>query len=628
MEQSNSAKGWSDDPRVLAYALGELGPDDRAVIDRALASGDEALRAELRDLEAFLPMLEPSVVAEPAVLGDAARDAIVQAASARRPRPRSHWPRTFAAAAMVLAGVGVWVHLGVRDGAAESQGYFMGESRRAAWRPVVTPTYTGEMVIKEVRPTPENLLRGMGYMGYGEDATGDLLEVRDWADSGFVKTQDDALSTFAIDVDTASYARARSLIQDGRRPMSHEVRVEEFINYFAYGDEAPRSGTAHPLAVTAQVAAAPWNPSHRLVRIGLAAERIEFQEREPANLVFLVDVSGSMSSAGKLPLVVKALALLTESLAPNDRIAIVVYAGSKGLALDSTPVAAREAILQALESMASGGSTNGGAGIQLAYSVARSHFVESGVNRVILCTDGDFNVGVTSESALLELIAEEAAGGVDLTVLGFGDGNYRDDKMEALSNRGNGNFAYIDSMIEARKVLASEVGGTLVTVARDTKIQVAWDPQFVESFRQIGYENRQLAHADFEDDSVDAGEVGAGHVVSALYEVVPVPGVNLAAADAIGEVRVRYQPPSGGASRLLTAPVRDGGATFDEGAESLRFSSAVAAFGMILRDSSYVGEATLQDVRRWALEALGADPGGLRAAFVGLVERVDELAGR
>lgn len=483
---------------------------------------------------------------------------------------------------------------------------------------------------------------------------------RDLPENPFVDVTKDAFSTFSIDVDTASYSTARGAIAGGRLPAPTQVRVEEFVNYFSYDDAPPSADADEPFAVSAEVGAAPWAPRHRLVRIGLKAEEIEFDERVPASLVFLVDVSGSMNRPDKLPLVKKALGMLTQSLEPEDRVAIVVYASAVGLALDSTPVEARESILQALERLSAGGSTNGGKGIQLAYSVARDHFVEEGVNRVILCTDGDFNVGVTDEDALEELIAEEAAGGIELTVLGFGTSGSAggDSRMEVLSGRGNGNYAALDTELEARRVLASEIGGTLHTVAKDVKIQVAWNPAVVSHFRLIGYENRMLAHRDFLDDRKDAGEIGAGHGVTALYEVVPA-GIGLAGRAqnayegvargedvpepgtaksqeprpfgqaALGDrldgtplldVRLRYKLPGSDTSVGFEGTVYDEGASFAEAPADLRFAASVAAFAMLLRGSDKVGDTTLADVRRWALEAKGLDPGGLREGFVELVE--------
>ena len=697
-------KDWSDDPRLLAYLLGELPDEQRAPIDAALAEGDEGLANELASLRAFLPELEGALAPassqadsslDSPVLSESARAAITAAAAKQLRTPRrtrqGALAKSLAAAVLVVGGVGIWQlrAMGHKDAGGrdfsvianiegDAAGYAASE-QVDGWRPVIDVEFTGKMIIKksfprngpsgkyaidvlggrdmqitrslesigytggssdeaavravvagrisEARPDVAEKLKSMGYLfgiGYSEsDVVIPPLE-----DNLFIDTGEDKLSTFSIDVDTASYTLTRSMIESGRYPRPASVRAEEFINYFSYDDAAPEAGAPHPMAVTAQVATAPWAKGHRLVRIGLAAERIEFEERAAANLVFLVDVSGSMSNANKLPLVIKALALLTESLSPEDRIAIVVYAGSEGLALDSTPIAAREAILQAFESLNAGGSTNGGAGIELAYKVARAHFVDEGVNRVILCTDGDFNVGATSDGALEELIATESAGGVDLTVLGFGRGNFQDQKMEKLSNRGNGNFAYIDSEREARKVLAREVAGTLVTVARDTKIQVEWNADLVQSFRQIGYENRQLEHADFANDAIDAGEMGAGHVVTALYEVVPQPGARLTGGVSIGEVRVRYKRPKRATSEILTVPILDEGVNFEDAPEALRFSAAAAAFAMILRGSAFVGDATLRDVRRWGIDAEGVDPGGLRAGFVELVEKAMKFEGR
>ena len=472
-----------------------------------------------------------------------------------------------------------------------------------------------------------------------------VMEVAERAareEAPFISADVDPFSTFSIDVDTASYSSARAAIFGGRRPDPDAIRVEEFVNYFRYDDPVPRAGDERPFAVTVQTGAAPWQPRHRLVRIGMKARSMDFAQRRRANLVFLVDVSGSMQRPNKLPLVKRALGILTESLHPEDRVAVAVYASAEGLALDSTPLAAREAILQSLERLESGGSTNGGAGIRLAYSVAREHLVEGGVNRVILCTDGDFNVGVTGPGALEELIASEAATGVELTVLGFGDSSRGDERMEALSNRGNGNYALIDSELEARKVLAEQVGGTLLTVASDVKIQVAWNPAQVAAFRLVGYENRRLEHQDFLDDGKDAGEIGAGHGVTALFEVVPrgaEAGLELGreigavehtpdheipeayTGDGLVEVRLRYKEPGASSSTGFAVAGRDGGASFDGAPADLRFAAAVATFAQILRGAPEVGGVSADAVREWALLAKGDDPGGLREGFVQLVER-------
>jgi Ca-activated chloride channel family protein len=462
----------------------------------------------------------------------------------------------------------------------------------------------------------------------------------------FVSTRLDTHSTFSIDVDPASYSNVRRMLRDGTRVPPDAVRIEELVNYFPYRYERPAPGDARPFTVHVDVADAPWQPRHRLVRIGLAAAELDLSERPRANLVFLLDVSGSMDDPQKLPLVKRALALLVEQLGDDDSVAIVVYAGAEGLALPATLGAAREAILQSLERLQAGGSTNGGAGLRLAYRTARGAFLEGGLNRVILCTDGDFNVGETSDGDLERLITDEAKSGVFLTVLGFGSGNWQDAKMEKLSNRGNGNFAYIDSLAEARKVLVEELGGTLATVAKDVKVQVEFNPAEVQAARLIGYENRVLAHQDFLDDQKDAGEIGAGHRVTALYEVIPVgvpyeaPAVpeskytgerSPSGAAASGElltVRLRYKAPDGDTSTGFEVPVRDTGTRFHEADDDLRFAASVAAFGMVLRGSAHVGTTGFDDVRQWALEALGEDAGGYREGFLELVELARAAAER
>ncbi|MSR64029.1 MAG: DUF3520 domain-containing protein, partial [Planctomycetes bacterium] len=370
----------------------------------------------------------------------------------------------------------------------------------------------------------------------------------------------------------------------------------------------------------------------------------EFAKPCVKNLVFLVDVSGSMDDPAKLPLVQRSLRLLVDELAPEDRVALVVYAGNSGLVLPSTAVDARGQILAAIENLKAGGSTNGGSGIQLAYHTAREHFAKEGVNRVILATDGDFNVGVTDRDALLRLIEGEAKSGVFLSVLGFGTGNLKDATMEQLADHGNGNYAYVDSLAEARKVLVRELGATLQTIAKDVKIQVEFNPARVSAYRLIGYENRALAARDFNDDTKDAGEIGAGHTVTALYEIVPA-GVELAhvdtlryqtetphAADSASSelltVKLRYKQPSADESELLSVPFTDEGRSFDQSAPDLRFAAAVAAFGMCLRDSKLRGSTTLRDVTLWAEPALGADKDGDRREFLKLVDLAAGLSGR
>ena len=446
------------------------------------------------------------------------------------------------------------------------------------------------------------------------------------------------LSTFSIDVDRASYANIRRFIQDGQRPPVDAVRIEEMINYFPYqwGDVAGE----HPFAVTTEVTQAPWKREHRLVRIGLHAESIETENLPPSNLVFLLDVSGSMSSQDKLPLLKKAFALLVDQLREQDRVAIVVYAGAAGLVLPSTPGSEKDEILAALEKLRAGGSTAGGAGIKLAYDVARKNHIDGGNNRVILATDGDFNVGASSDDAMVKLIEKERESGTFLSVLGFGTGNLKDSKMEQIADHGNGNFAYIDGLLEARKVLVEEMGGTLLTLAKDVKLQVEFNPATVSGYRLIGYENRLLADEDFNDDTKDAGELGAGHTVTALYEVVPA-GVAMPRPsvdplryqaqqpaednapppsrfeDEMMFVKVRYKDPDGDTSRLLEHAVMD---RTGMPSADLRFAAAVAGFGMLLRESEHAGTFTLDDVVSLAEAGRGDDPRGYRGEFIRLVE--------
>jgi secreted protein with Ig-like and vWFA domain len=483
----------------------------------------------------------------------------------------------------------------------------------------------------------------------------------------FVRVADAPLSTFSIDVDTASYANVRRFIQQmGTLPPADAVRIEEMINYFDYGYTPPAADSEDPFAVNMGVAVAPWQPEHRLVRIGLKGREIERAARPDSNLVFLIDVSGSMADENKLSLVKQSLALLVEELGARDRVAIVVYAGESGLVLPSTPGSDRRSILDAIEGLGAGGSTNGAGGIQQAYDIAAEQMIEGGVNRVILATDGDFNVGITSEDDLQRLIEDEAKRGIFLTTLGYGMGNYKDTTLELLADKGNGNYAYIDTLAEARKVLVEQMSGTLVAIAKDVKIQVEFNPAKVAAYRLIGYENRMLAARDFDDDTKDAGEIGAGHSVTALYEIVPVgvpigagvagsgdsdplryqpiptsepsapqsdaaPGlqdrVSSAHADELMLLKLRFKPPNGLLSRKIEFPITDDNRALDQADPDFRFAAAVAAFGMILRESPYRGNATLDMVARLAEPVVGQDPSGLRREFLDLVAAAQRMSG-
>ena len=462
--------------------------------------------------------------------------------------------------------------------------------------------------------------------------------------------KEQALSTFSIDVDTASYALVRRFLHDRQIPPADAVRLEEMLNYFRY-DDAPPVGD-DPFSVSLETAACPWRAGHRLVRVGLKGREIAAAARPGTSLVFLVDVSGSMNEPNKLPLVKQSLSMLVDQLTENDKVAIVTYAGDAGLKLAPTSGDQKARIRGAIEALAAGGSTNGSAGIELAYAQAAEAFVKGGSNRVVLATDGDLNVGVTNDAALVELIKQKASSGVFLTVLGYGQGNLQDEKMEKLADNGNGIYAYIDGAREARKVLVEQLTGSTVTIAKDVKIQVEFNPAQVAAYRLLGYENRIMAAKDFKDDTKDAGEIGAGHGVTALYEIVPTaaadkspvideplkyqpketvaakPEAPAEAGPASSELltlKLRYKEPTGDTSQERVFPLEDTGTTFENASTNLRFAAAVAEFGMLLRESAHRGEASLAHVTATAAGALGTDPGGLRAEFLDLVREAGAL---
>jgi Ca-activated chloride channel family protein len=464
-------------------------------------------------------------------------------------------------------------------------------------------------------------------------------------DNPFMKVNDNPLSTFSIDVDAASYSNVRRILNSGQLPQLGAVRIEEMINYFSY-EYAQPVGKA-PFAVHTELRVCPWNTSHQLVLIGLQGKKIEVNELPPSNLTFLIDVSGSMSSRDKLPLVKESLKLLVDQLRPIDKVAIVVYAGNAGLVLPLTSGDRKMAIREAIEQLESGGSTAGGQGIKLAYSVAKEHMNKEGNNRVILCTDGDFNVGLSSDDALERMIEEERKSGVFLTVLGFGTGNYQDAKMQKLADKGNGNHAYIDQLSEAKKVLINEFGGTLFTIAKDVKLQVEFNPAKIKGYRLIGYENRMLAKEDFNDDRKDAGDMGSGHTVTALYELVPqgvampetgkvdslryqtvLPAVSTEQAklaDEVLNIKLRYKEPDGDKSSMLSFPVKGKALPFEQASNNFRFAAAVASFGMLLRESEHKGNSSYAFVKSLAQSAVGEDKEGYRKEFLQLLDKTSAI---
>lgn len=459
----------------------------------------------------------------------------------------------------------------------------------------------------------------------------------------FLAATQNPLSTFSIDVDEASYSNVRRYLENGSIPPAGAVRIEEMINYFDYDYTKPTNG--EPFSVNTEISDCPWNPQHKLIHIGLQGKEIPVDNLPASNMVFLVDVSGSMNEANKLPLVQASMNMLVDQLREKDKVAIVVYAGSAGLVLPSTSGASKTKIKEAIDNLEAGGSTAGGEGIKLAYKTAKENFIKNGNNRIILATDGDFNVGAGSDDELVRMIEQERKSGVFLSVLGYGMGNYKDNKMQQLADKGNGNHSYIDNISEARKVLVNEFGSTLFTIAKDVKIQIEFNPSKVQAYRLVGYENRMLASEDFNDDNKDAGELGSGHTVTALYEVIPV-GVKddftksvdplkyqsndkkifSSNTDEIMTIKLRYKKPDEDVSKLITHPVMDNHTAVENTSNNFRFSAAVAEFGLMLRSSEYKQQSSYSQVVSLAKGAKGTDDNGYRAEFIRLVQAATSLA--
>ncbi|HEX6181273.1 MAG TPA: von Willebrand factor type A domain-containing protein [Chitinophagaceae bacterium] len=460
----------------------------------------------------------------------------------------------------------------------------------------------------------------------------------------FLTSKDNPLSTFSIDVDAASYSNVRRFLQSGTLPPSGAVRTEELINYFKY--DYPQPKDEHPFSINTEIADCPWNSKHKLAMIGLQGKIIPMESLPPSNLVFLIDVSGSMEDPNKLPLVQASMGLLVDQLRQQDKVAIVVYAGNAGLVLPSVNGLEKSVIRSAIDRLRAGGSTAGGAGIKLAYSVARDNFIKEGNNRVILCTDGDFNVGASSNDELERMIEEERKSGVFLTVLGYGTGNYQDSKMQKLADKGNGNHAYIDNMTEARKVLVSEFGGTLFTIAKDVKLQIEFNPATVKAYRLIGYENRLLNKEDFNNDLKDAGELGSGHTVTALYEIIPIgvesnfiekvdglkyqkaPEASVTDASEMMTIKFRYKKPDGNKSILMQHVVMNKQGSIKSASENFRFAAAVAEFAMLLRNSEFKQSSNYDHAWKLAKNALGNDAEGYRSEFLNLLRNAQSLAAK
>jgi Ca-activated chloride channel homolog len=475
---------------------------------------------------------------------------------------------------------------------------------------------------------------------YGRDEEFNTEDYSTITENRFKKASENPLSTFSIDVDGASYSNVRRFLASGRLPPAGSVRIEEMINYFHY--DYPQPLNEQPFSINTEMAACPWNEQHKLVMIGLQGKRISTEDLPASNLVFLIDVSGSMEYENKLPLVKSSMKLLVDQLRGMDKVSIVVYAGNAGLVLSPTHGDNKTKIKEAIEGLEAGGSTAGGEGIKLAYDIARQNFIKGANNRVILCTDGDFNVGMSSDAELEKLIEEERKSGVFLTVLGYGMGNYKDNKMQTLADKGNGNHSYIDNINEAKKVLVNEFGGTLFTIAKDVKLQVEFNPAKVQAYRLVGYENRLLNKEDFNNDLKDAGDIGSGHTVTALYELIPV-GVksnfiertdplkyqrsnqNLSFGDEIMNVKIRYKSPEGSQSKLLEHPINDNAVAKNKTSDNFRFVSAVAQFGMLLSNSDFKQLSSFRSALQAAKTAKGVDTEGYRNEFLKLIQNAEEL---
>lgn len=680
-----------NDPRLTTYALGELADEARAELEDLLA-GDPAARREIERLRAAAAELTRQLDAEPCPRLQPDQRVAIHAKflPAETPSlfswPRLLWTTGIATASVLLLAAVLLPNLSrARERARRSGPLSVAKSDPAqlpdpfaAYRdveykpygvvngaPLPPPSFTVPFVSP---PTDHGVAEVIGVTSAGVGARTDGWKSGlsapsfaagrvDWQqapswqeppssryypggenyaairESPFTVVTERPLSTFGLDVDTAAYANIRRFLKEGQLPPHDAVRIEEMLNYFRYDYPVPRR--EEPFALYAEMGECPWNSAHQLALIGLRAKDVRPRQQPDMNLVFLIDKSGSMQPENKLPLIKQALRLLVKQLTARDRVAIVVYADSSRVLLPSTPGDDHATILAAIEELTASGSTNGGAGIQAAYAQATRHFIEKGVNRVLLCTDGDFNVGTTGDSELTRLIKQQAETGVFLSVFGFGMGNLKDATLERLADKGNGQYAYIDDIAEARKALVDDLRSTLITVAKDVKLQVEFNPARVHSYRLIGYENRVLAARDFHDDRKDAGDLGAGHTVTALYEIIPAVGDGGGAplkyqpprqfGDEWLSLKLRYKEPDADKSQLLTAAIKDTHLAWRNASEDFRFAAAVAAFGMVLRQSPHRGDADFDLVLRLADSARRRDPNGYRREFVELVGRACQL---
>jgi Ca-activated chloride channel family protein len=674
----------ADDPKFTAHVLGEfedLTPAERAEIE-ALMANDPTAAAAAEETRALAARLRAELPGEALGALDAKQRAAVLGAAKIKAAPGGkvvHFPRQTTALAALVACLIVGVSYGLllrtydlhraakhTERARKEVAYLRGTTFAPAdptGRPdsEPAPAPSADAAFAALTSQPVMTTRySPGKDVVEHESVTNTSTFGAINENGFVSARENPFSTFSVDVDTASYAIVRRYLNDSLIPPKGAVRVEELLNYFTYDYPQPKGDA--PFSATMEVATCPWMPAHRLVRVGLKGREIPKNQRPPSNLVFLIDVSGSMNMPNKLPLIQKCFSLLVEQLGPTDRVSIVTYASGTTVVLE--PTQNKEAMQSAIAGLRAGGCTYGSSGIEVAYKLAGKSFIAGGTNRVILATDGDWNVGITDERELMQMITAKAKSGVFLTVLGCGMDNLKDSMLVKLADHGNGHYAYIDTELEARKVFVEQLSSTLVTIAKDVKIQVEFNPAQVSSYRLIGYEKRLLAKEDFNDDKKDAGEIGAGHTVTALYEVVPVgkerpdiakvavPAVkgrasiivdndrdDAARSNVLAEARplpasvrnemltlkLRYKEPDGEKSKLLEFPLTDRGTTWEKSSPDFRFAAAVASYGMLLRGSNYLSEATWQSTAEWAREGLGLDQSGYRSGFLGLLEKTRAL---
>jgi Ca-activated chloride channel family protein len=635
----------SDNPKLTAFALGELDPAERAAIEAELKNSPECRRA-VEEIRATVLLLEKKLATaespEPALTPQQSEQ-IRQKISAQRlaSEKTNWWTRQWLPSFRLIEGLAVLALIAVLAAMLLPA---LAKAKNKARRVSLSYYVRDESLAIEQTATaqPDGSLELKSYNQRGRSDTSSYPHL---IENSFLTAFNHPLSTFSIDVDTASYANVRRFLNANQLPPQDAVRIEEMVNYFKYNYPQPRGDD--PFAANIEIAGCPWNSEHRLVRIGLKGREIAQDKRPPSNFVFLIDVSGSMQPQERLPLIKQALRQLVKKMTESDRVAIVVYASAAGVKLESTSCVEKEKILQAIDELGAGGSTAGAAGIQAAYRVAQENFIKGGVNRVLLCTDGDFNVGITDQNQLVKMIEDKAKGGVFLTTLGVGADNYKDALMQKLADKGNGNYAYLDSLEEAQKVLIDQMSGTLVTIAKDVKIQIEFNPAQVGAYRLIGYEKRMLRKEDFNNDKKDAGEIGAGHTVTALYEIVPA-GAEIRSGTVddlkyqqpaaekpdryvstgskeLLTLKLRYKQPDGDTSKLLEFPVTDGGKSFERASTDFKFATAVAEFGMLLRDSEFKGDSSFGAVLELAQSAKGTDAEGYRSEFINLVQKAQQL---